>query len=187
MAYGGGDTGLAAVVECNHAAVAERELELALALLACDAACHRAVHLIGKPVLAGHGLELEHLFEVFLEVGLAVRGVGIFARHGFVAHNGFWGIAEHVGHGQVYGAHAVFLFEDEAGVIRGFAHYIERCLFAFGYLSDFVNMFLIHHEAHAFLALVADDFFCREGGVAHRECGDVDFTACAFHEFREGV
>ena len=55
---GGGNALMAAVVECYDAAVAERQLYLALTLLAGNLAGHGAVYLVREPVLAGHGLKL---------------------------------------------------------------------------------------------------------------------------------
>ncbi len=55
-----GYTFLSAVVESHHAAVGKRKLQLSLALLASHLSGYAAVHLVGEPVLAGHGLQLEH-------------------------------------------------------------------------------------------------------------------------------
>ena len=59
MSQSGGDALHPTVVECYHAAVTERQLNLALTLLACNLSSHGAVNLIGEPVLAGYGLQLE--------------------------------------------------------------------------------------------------------------------------------
>ncbi len=72
MAYGGGDAGAACIVESHNAAVAERELYLALALLARHFAGNRAVNLVGEPILAGHGLEREHIAHICGEIALGV-------------------------------------------------------------------------------------------------------------------
>ena len=55
MPQGGGYTLAATIVEGYHTAVAQRQLNLALALLTGYFARHRAVHLVGQPVLAGYG------------------------------------------------------------------------------------------------------------------------------------
>ena len=68
MSDGCGDTFFATVVEGHHTAVAERQLYFALTLLAGDFTCHRAVYLVGEPVLAGHGLQLEHALEILGEL-----------------------------------------------------------------------------------------------------------------------
>ena len=79
------------------------------------------------------------------------------------------------------------MFEYETVVVGSFADYIERSAFAF---SDFANLFdvlFFHHETHAFLALVADDFFSRESWVADRELIHVDLTTGSFYEFRKCI
>ena len=57
-----GDTFLSTIVEGNHTAVAQRQLQLALALLARYLTCYGAVHLVGQPVFAGNSLQLQNLF-----------------------------------------------------------------------------------------------------------------------------
>ena len=113
MAYGGGNAFLSAVVEGHHAAVAQRQLNLALALLACYLARHAAVHLVRQPVLAGHGLQLQHALQVFLNslsLGFIFH-VLIVALHGDVAHDGLRRVSEHLADVEVEGLHAVGLAE----------------------------------------------------------------------------
>ena len=68
MADGSGDTGVARIVERDHTAVAQRELNLSLALLARHTPCYGAVYLVCQPVLAGHGFEREHVAEILRQV-----------------------------------------------------------------------------------------------------------------------
>ena len=67
MANGGGDTLHATIVEGHDTTVAKRQLQLSLTLLTSDLTRHRAVNLVRKPVLAGHGLELEDFFQLRIE------------------------------------------------------------------------------------------------------------------------
>ena len=55
------------IVERYGSAVRERQLQLALALLACDTSCHTAVHLVCQPVLACHSLKLQHITEILCQ------------------------------------------------------------------------------------------------------------------------
>ena len=66
MAQCSGDALLATVVESHHTTVRQWQLYLALCLLAGHLARHRAVDLVGQPVLAGHSLELQDAVEVFV-------------------------------------------------------------------------------------------------------------------------
>ena len=49
-------------------AVAQRELNLSLTLLARHTPCYGAVYLVCQPVLAGYGFEREHVAEIFRQV-----------------------------------------------------------------------------------------------------------------------
>jgi hypothetical protein len=61
-----GDTFFTAIIKCYHTAIAQRQLEFALTLLACDFTCNRTVYLIGQPVFAGYGFQLEHTAHIFV-------------------------------------------------------------------------------------------------------------------------
>ena len=187
MAYRGGDTGAAAGVECNHTAVAQRQLNLALALLAGNLTRYRAVYLVGEPVFAGYGLELEHTLYILVELSLVVSYIFVRLGNRVVGHHRAGCLAEHVVHGQVDGFHPVGLTEYEAVVAGRLAHYVEGGALAVGYLTDAVNIFFVDDDTHALLTLVTYDFLGREGGVAHRELVHVDDTTRLLHKFREGV
>ena len=68
MTARGGNTLSAREVESNNAAVAERELNLALALLAGNLAGDLAIDLVGKPILAGNAFELKDGLYVVVEI-----------------------------------------------------------------------------------------------------------------------
>ena len=84
-----GDASASAIVECHHAAVGQRQLQLALCLLEGHLARDGAVHLVREPVLAGHGLQLQHAVNVFVHVGRIVAHVLVFPFHRFVHHHRF--------------------------------------------------------------------------------------------------
>ena len=65
MADGGGNTLASAVVKGHHAAVAQRQLYLALTLLTGNLTRYGAVNLVGEPVFAGYSLQLEHTVQIF--------------------------------------------------------------------------------------------------------------------------
>ena len=67
MSQGSGNAFLATIVESHHTTVAQRELDFTLTLLAGNLTRHRTVDLVGQPVFAGHGLELQHPLEILVE------------------------------------------------------------------------------------------------------------------------
>ncbi len=156
-------------------------------MLAGNLACNRAVDLVGEPVFAGYSLEREYVGEVLVEIGLVGVGVAVCTFYGNIVHHSLGRVAEHVIHGQVDGFVAVAAVEYKAVVAGGFAHYIERGTLALSYGFDVGYFVGVNNHAHAFLAFVAYDFLCREGGVAYGQGIDVDFAACGFHEFTKGV
>ena len=187
MTQRGGDARCASIVECYHTAVAQGQLNLALALLACDFASYRAVDLVGEPVFASHSLELEHGFDVFVKIGSS--GFHWFELVGCsdIGHDRLGRTAEHVAHGEVDGAFAIGLLKDESVVARGLTHEIEGCTLTLGNLLDEFHIFVVHHHAHAFLRLVANDFLGREGGVAHGQGCHIDFSTGLLDEFAQGI
>ncbi len=182
-----GDTGLAVIVESHDAAVRQRKLNLALALLAGNAARYRAVNLIGQPVLAGHGFERQHVAHIFVEF----RRVGlhrlVLLDYGAILHHGLGCVAKHVGHGKVDGAHAVFLLKHKTVVVRSLAYHIQRSALAVSDSFYIFNVFFIHYHAHALLALVAHDFFRRESRVANRKRSYRDMAAGGLNQLRQSV
>ena len=187
MAYGGGDAAAAGVVESHHAAVAQRQLYLALALLTGHAAGYRAVYLVGKPVFAGHGFERQHVAHVVGELGLVIFRLLVAEAYGGVVHHRLGGVAKHVGHLQVYRFASLVVLEYEAMVAGGLADHIYRGALALSHTFHIGYILGIHHHTHALLALVAHDLLGREGLVAHGEGIDVDFAAGLLHKLREGV
>ena len=187
MTYGSGDAAFAVIVESRHAAIAERQLKLANTLLTGYAACYRAVNLVGEPVFAGNSLKLQHIAQVILNQSLVVADGGVLVIYLLVVDNSLGRRAEHIRHGQINGLAAVFLTEDEAGVVGGFAHHIEGSLLAFGYLTHLLNIFVAEHQTHAFLTLIADNLLCRKRNIAYRQSVDIDLAARGLNQLRERV
>ena len=107
--------------------------------------------------------------------------------YGFVYHHRLGRVAEHLRHIQVEGFHTVTLYKREMGIACGLTHYVHRGAFTFGNTTHMFNMFLVDEQAHAFLALVGDDFLGREGLVADRQLRHVNASATLLHQFREAV
>ena len=187
MSDGGGDTALSAIVEGDSTAVREGELELALALLACYAARYATVHLVRQPVLAGYGLQAEHVLQIFVDLAVVVCCHLVGTCYGHVFHDGFRAGAEHLFYGEVEGTYAVGLFEGKAVIAGGFADGIHGSAFTVGNALYVFDGLFIDEQAHTFLALVGNDFLGAEGGVAHGEFVHMDETAAFLHEFAEAV
>ena len=176
MAQCSGDALLATVVESHHTTVRQWQLYLTLRLLAGYLARHRAVNLVGQPVLAGHSFELQHAVEVFINVVGRVGHVLVVVLDSLVDHHGLGRVAEHLCHVEVERLHAVALHKAEVGVACGLADDIQRGTLA---LSD--------EQSHALLALVGDDLLGRECLVADRQLGHVDLAAAVLDKLREAV
>ena len=192
MAESGSDTFLATIVESHYTTVGEGQLQLPLTLLTGYLASHGAVYLVGKPVLAGHGLHLEYTLHIFIQFlgvlcTLSISHFFIMALHGLVAHDSLRRVTEHLGHIEVEGLHTVGLHEREMGVTGGIAHHVQGSALTLGNLPDMFDMLLIDEQTHTLLTLVGDNLFGRKGLVANGQLGHVDATAAVFHQFGETV
>ena len=65
----------------------------------------------------------------------------------------------------------------------GSTNLVERCALTLCNLLQMIGIMLLHHQAHTFLALVADNLFVREGRVADRQFADIDGAAHLLHKF----
>ena len=154
MAQGGGNTLAAAIVQSYDTTVAQGQLNLALALLTGYLTRHGAVYLVGQPVLAGYGFQLEYTLEVLVDLILCISNILIGVLDSVVAHDGFRRVTEHLGNVQVEGLHTVALLEREVGITSGLADNVHRSTLALGYLLHMLDMLLVNEQTHAFLTLV---------------------------------
>ena len=187
VSEGRGDTLAAAVVEGHDATVAQRELYPSLALLARYLARYGAVDLVGQPILAGDGLQLQHLGQVFVEQVVVGMDVGVGSCDGLVHHNGLRGVAEHLLDVEVERLHAVALGEAEVSVARRLAHHIHRRPLAFGDLAHVFEVLLVDEQAHAFLRFVGNHFLGAQRRVADGQPVHVDAAAAVLHQFAQAV
>ena len=102
--------------------------------------------------------------------------------YGFVFHDCFRRMSEHLCHVEVEGAHAVALFEREMLVAGRLAHNVHRGALAHGYFVYVVYVFFVDEQTHAFLRFVCYDFARGKRGVTDREFGHVDKTSAFFNE-----
>ena len=93
-------------------------------------------------------------------------------------HHGLGSGTEHIAELQVDGGIAgLAVAEGEIALAADLAYDVERCPFPFGYSAKLGRVAFLHYQAHALLALIADDFLVREGGVAYGQPGYVDVAA----------
>ena len=102
-------------------------------------------------------------------------------------HDGLGRTAEHLVNSKVKRAHPVRLFKSETSVTGRFSYYIHRCTFPRRYLLYMLQRLVLDEQAHAFLGLVGDYLFCREGVVTDWELVHVYETAAFLHQFRQAV
>ena len=96
-------------------------------------------------------------------------------------------MAEHLGHVEVEGPHAVGLLEGKVGIARGLAHDVERRALALGNGAHVVEVLLLYEQPHALLALVGYYLLGRERGVADGQLRHVDEAAAVLHQLRQAV
>ena len=84
----GSDTGTTTEVDGHSTAVAQRQLDLTLTLLASYTARDGTVDLVRQPVLTSDPLLLQHLIEVVLDAGSVIAEGGISLVDMLVDHVG---------------------------------------------------------------------------------------------------
>ena len=187
MPDSGSDTGLATVIQSHDTAVAQRQLDFTLALLACHFARHGTVYFIGQPILTSHGLQTQYTSHVFIQLGFIIRHVLILTLHRIVAHVRLRTVAEHLRHIQIKRTHAIGLLESKVRVAGRFTDHEHRCTLAFGYLTHVFDMFFLNQQSHAFLRFVGYDFLRRQSLVANRQFGHIYQSTALFHQLGETV
>ena len=152
------DTGFAPIVQGNGTEVAQRQLQLTLALLAGNTARYRTVHLVGQPVLAGYSFQLQDIFQIVMQFRFLINHRLVRFRNRMVFHNRARRLAEHIFQFDIDGLHSVCLFEDKLHVVRRLTDNIHRGTFAVGNAFHTLYVFFLQQETHALLTFVSDDF-----------------------------
>ena len=96
-------------------------------------------------------------------------------------------MTEHLRHIEVERLHTVGLTEREMSIARCLAHHIQRSTLAFGNAANVVDMFFIDEQSHTLLALVGNDFLCRERLVANGQLRHVNLSTTLFHQLGQAV
>ena len=188
MAQCGGNTLLATVVQCYGTAVAQRQLQLALTLLACHTAAYATVHLVGQPVLTCYGLQGKEVLQVCLYLcRINVLLVAICALHGLVHHHGLGRRTEHLFNGQVEGTNAIGLFEGEAVVACCLTNGVHGSALTLGNAAYVFDGLLVDEQTHALLTLVGNNLLSRESLVADGQLIHVDDATTLFNQLAQAV
>ena len=111
----------------------------------------------------------------------------VFAFNGIVAHDGLGRVTEHLANLQVEGTNTVALFEAEVSIACGLTDNIQRSTLALGNLTYMVYVLFVDKQTHTLLALVGNDFLCRQGGVANGQLGHVNVAATFLNQLRQTV
>ena len=181
------DPRAATEVHCHSTAVAQRELNFPLTLLACHTSCDGAVDLVCQPVLTSYTLLLEHGIKVFLSACRLILQGGIALVNVLVHHIGLGRGAEHIRQSQVNGLVSPCLFEGQVHILRGASYDIHRSTLTLGDACDALYIFALDEQAHTLLALVADDLLGGKGLVPDGEGAEVKVSACRLHELGEAI
>ena len=158
MTNGSGNTFLTTIIQSYHTAVAQRQLNLTLTLLAGNLTCHRTVHLVGQPVLTSHSFQLQHILQISFYIVVGIRCILVFAHHCLVVHISLGRVTKHLCHIEVERTDTIPLLESKVCITRRFAHHIQRRTFTLGNLTHVFDVLLVNEQAHALLTLVGNDF-----------------------------
>ncbi len=90
MTEGCGNSFTESVIERNHTAVGQRQLQFTHTLLSCNFSGYRAVHFIGKPIFASHSFEMKHRLEIVKQLGAVIWSILVMSFHSFVLHYSLW-------------------------------------------------------------------------------------------------
>ena len=181
------DTLVATVVQSHSTAVAQRQLQFTLTLLASYTTSHTTVYLVGQPVLTSYSFQLEYAFYIFIQLSCIVSYYIVFTFYSLVNHVCLRRRTEHLVNGQVEWTNAVCLFECEAMVASSFTYSVHRSAFAFCNLAYMFDRLFVDEQAHTFLAFVGDDFLSRQSFVTDRQLVHVNQTTTFFYQFRQAV
>ena len=158
MTEGCGYSFTESVIERNHTAVGQRQLQFTHTLLSCNFSGYRAVHFIGKPIFASHSFEMKHRLEIVKQLGAVIRSILVMSFHSFVLHYSLWRMTKHLCNIKVKGLHAIALHERKMCIPCGFAHNVQRSALTLCNFSHMLYVLFVNKKSHAFLAFVCNYF-----------------------------
>ena len=183
-----GNAVVSLIVKRNHAAVVQRQVKRAGALLHSHLATHRTVNFVGEPVFARNRLKLKHLLQIIGHFCSVVFQIGVLLVDGFVVHYGARRIAKHIGKLQIDRVFVGLLVgKAELHIACGLTHNIHWRALAVGNLLQVVYILVFQYQTHTFLTLVTHNFLVRQCRVADRQLADVDNAASGLNQLRQTV
>ena len=88
---------------------------------------------------------------------------------GFILHNCFRGITEHIRHLQIdWFLTGSGILKHESMISRGFPDYVHRSPLAVSHSLQCLHILCFHHEAHTFLGLISHDLFVGKSRITDR-------------------
>ena len=187
MAQCSSNTFFTTIVESYNTTVAQRQLKLALTLLACNLTCYRAVYLVGQPVFTSYCFQLQYAAYVFVQFSRVVRNIFVMTFYSLVYHVSLRRRTEHLVYCQVERTYTVSLFESKTMVTGCFTYHVHRSAFTFCNLLYMFDGFFVDKQAHTFLRFVGNDFFCRQSFIADRQLIHMNQSTTVFHQLRQTV
>ena len=161
-----------------------------MTLLTSNLTCHRAVNLVGQPVLTCHSLKSEHILYITIKcirevllARLVIYSWCIVSFNGLVVHHRNRRVTEHLCHVEVEWLNAVALTEREVCIARSLTHHIQRGTLAFGNAAHMFDMLLVDEKSHALLTLVCYYLLCRKCFVSDRQFCHVYLATALLNKF----
>ena len=146
-------------IQSHDATVVQRKLQRSGTLLFGDQASYATIYLVGQPILAGHGFQLQNLMQVFVHLEVRTVFLGNYVLGG-VRHDGFRWTAKHISQFKIHGLGPGWsTFKKRSDGLRSLSPtwYIgERSRSAMRFNVAICS--LTNDQAHALLRFVANDF-----------------------------
>ena len=188
MPDGSRHTTVTTIIQCHHGNIAQRQMQSPHALLPSHFPRHRTVHLVGQPILASHRLNLQDLFQIFLQTGNIVFQIAVLLLHRLVHHHRLGRIAKHIFQLQVNRLLlGLRILKDKTVVARGLPNHVHRGTFPVGNALQSRHILLLHHQPHPFLRFIAHDFLSRKGRVTDRQLLNMHHAPGLLHQLGQAI
>ena len=130
---------------------------------------------------------MEHVIDIFLNILIVGLHRSELLHHRVILDHRARRFTDHVIQTEVDRLVTVGTLEDELHVARRLTHHVHRRTLTVGDTFDQIDILILHQEAHALLALVADDLLVGQGRVTDRQLVHIDLTTRRLHQLGEAV
>jgi len=129
-------------VQSHNPAVVQGQLQRPSTLLFGYTPSHTAVYFVGQPVFTSNCFELQHIFEIGVEISQFIGNGRILHPDGFVLHDGLWRTSKEITQRQINRVLISFGRGKTEMLVSGhFSYGIEGCSFPFG--NAFQQLFVL--------------------------------------------